>query len=153
MTAVGVSKIARDITVQKRIEQDAGRLAAIVESSDDSIISKDLNGTILFSWNHAAKKMFGFRPAEANGQSIRMIIPEDRSRRRTAAHSQRKMHPSFRNSPAPEGRHAGFRIDDRVAHSQHGRHGDRRLTERTRHRRAATDQQQRKPVGGDCWVE
>jgi PAS domain S-box-containing protein len=76
-SVIGVSRIARDITEQRRNEREALRLAAIVQSSDDAIVSKNLDGYIL-TWNKGAERLFGYTPEEAVGRHITMIIPEDR---------------------------------------------------------------------------
>jgi PAS domain S-box-containing protein len=74
---VGVSNIARDVTAQAALEGEKSRLGAIVDSSDDAIISKDLNGIIL-TWNRSAERMFGYTASEAVGRSITIVIPDDR---------------------------------------------------------------------------
>ncbi|SDD13023.1 PAS domain S-box protein [Pedobacter soli] len=74
---IGVSKIARDITDRLSAEVNSKRLSAIIESSDDAIISKDLN-SIVTSWNDSAVRIFGYNAEEMIGQSILKIIPNDR---------------------------------------------------------------------------
>jgi PAS domain S-box-containing protein len=66
-----------DISERKRFEVVHDRLAAIVESSDDAIISKTLDGVIT-SWNRGAERLFGYAEAEALGKSIFMLVPDDR---------------------------------------------------------------------------
>jgi PAS domain S-box-containing protein len=74
---VALSKISSDITSLNLYEEKQAMLAAIVNSSDDAIISKTLDG-IITSWNYSAQKMFGFTEEEAVGKHISIIIPKDR---------------------------------------------------------------------------
>jgi PAS domain S-box-containing protein len=73
---IGASKIARDISDRKKKDEAAFRLAAIVDSADDAIVSKDLNG-IVQSWNQGAYRLFGFTAEEMVGQSILRILPPE----------------------------------------------------------------------------
>lgn len=73
----GLFVYLRDITERKRAEIATHRLAAIVESSDDGIISKDLNG-IITSWNEAAERIFGYEAEEIIGQPVTLLMPPER---------------------------------------------------------------------------
>ena len=71
----GLSIYFRDITEHKRLAVNAAHLAAIVESSDDAIIGKTLDGRII-SWNRATEKIYGYAAEEAIGQHVSILIPE-----------------------------------------------------------------------------
>jgi PAS domain S-box-containing protein len=73
----GAVNMLLDLTDRDRADTDQQRLAAIIESSDDAIISKDLN-SIITTWNAAAERIFGYTAAEAIGKSVTMLIPPER---------------------------------------------------------------------------
>ena len=70
--------VVRDVSERKRAEAVRGRLAAIVEGSDDAIIGMALDGQIT-DWNSAAQRLYGYSPAEIVDRSIALLLPPERS--------------------------------------------------------------------------
>ncbi len=73
---IGAVNMLVDITDRKRAEETTQRLASIVESSDDAIVAKNLDG-IITSWNTGAERLFGYLAEEIIGRSIKTIIPRE----------------------------------------------------------------------------
>jgi PAS domain S-box-containing protein len=76
--ACGVAAIVKDISERKKSEEERFRLASIVDSSNDAIISKTLDGRIT-SWNRAAEQLYGYMSWEMIGRSIFIVVPSDKS--------------------------------------------------------------------------
>jgi PAS domain S-box-containing protein len=79
-----VTAIARDISERKSAREARLRLAAIVESSDDAIVSKDLDGVVT-TWNATAERMFGYKSEEIVGKPITLIVPRSCGMRNSAS--------------------------------------------------------------------
>jgi PAS domain S-box-containing protein len=77
-TILGASVIARDVTDQRQAQEAAQRIAAIVEYSDDAVISSTLDGVIT-SWNPAAEKLYGYSSEEIIGKSVQPVTPRSRA--------------------------------------------------------------------------
>ena len=87
---IGGVNMLVDITDRKRAEEIQQRFAAIIESSDDAILSKNLDG-IIASWNPGAERLFGYKAEEIFGKSVTLLIPRRTPQRRTRNH---RAHPA-----------------------------------------------------------
>jgi PAS domain S-box-containing protein len=106
----GMAIVFRDMTAVMRAEVESARLAAIVEWSNDAIISKSLDGRIT-GWNAAAERLFGYSAEEAIGQPVQMLIPDDRQAEEMAILSDLshgRLVPAFET----QRRHRGGRLID-----------------------------------------
>ena len=91
--SVGVVCLVTDITARTQASHARARLAAVVDWSEDAIVTKSLDG-IITTWNRGAAKLFGYSAEEAVGQPVTMLIPEgaaSRGGRNPRAHPQRRV--------------------------------------------------------------
>ncbi len=72
----GLAIYFRDITERKRSEEEARKLASIIESSEDAVIGLDMSGNVT-SWNQGAKKLYGYEAAEIVGRPVTVLLPRE----------------------------------------------------------------------------
>lgn len=99
-----------DVTERKRMEEARSHLAAVVESSDDAIVAKTLEGTIT-AWNAGAEKLYGYSAADALGKSMRMLLPPERAGEETDILAQVGLGESVRHFDTVRLRKDGRRVD------------------------------------------
>ena len=153
----GCVLIFRDVTAQRRVERDkasqlltARLLASIVESSDDAIISKSLDGVIQ-SWNAGAERLFGYTAEQAVGRHISLVIPPERIAEEDQIIASLKAGQRIEHFETERLRSDG-RPPPRVAHhlADQGRRGrrHRRVEDRARRDRPAAGRAARTPAAG-----
>jgi PAS domain S-box-containing protein len=141
-TVIGASKIARDVTLMKRLERDAHHFAAIVASSDDAIISKTLDGTVV-TWNATAERLFGYSASEIVGRSIRLIVPSDRQE------EEDRVLAAIRDGSTAKRWDLCADFADYLPDSRCGRSGHRRIENRPRLESRCTSSKRRTTTGGN----
>ena len=102
--------IRADITERKQAEEVRERLAAVVDSSNDAIITKTLDGTII-AWNRGAEKVFGYSSAEVVGKTLRILIPPERAQEESDILSRIARGESFEHFETVRVRKDGSYID------------------------------------------
>ena len=105
-----VASLEAQLQQRKKLEASVARLAAIVESSNDAIVSKDLDGTIR-SWNGGAERLYGYTAEEVIGKNIQIICPQNRSREMLDILSRVKHGDRIRNFETERVNKSGFLID------------------------------------------
>ena len=121
---VGMIGMIHDVTERRQADELRGRLAAVVESSNDAIISKTLE-SIITTWNHGAELLFGYPAAEVIGKPITLLLPPDRLDEETAILEQIGSGEPVKPYPTVRVRKDGSLVDVSVAVSpirdSHGR--------------------------------
>ena len=102
--------ILRDVTERKQAELIREQLAAVVESSDDAIISETLDGTIA-AWNYGAEKVFGYHASEVVGKPLSMLIPAERVGEETDILTRLRSGESMEHFETVRVRKDGMKID------------------------------------------
>jgi len=102
--------VKEDITARKEAEEAIARLAAIVESSEDAIIAKSLDGVIL-SWNPGAERLYGYSAKEVVGKSISILEPPDRRNELAEAMEKLRRGERIQDREVQRIRKDGARID------------------------------------------
>lgn len=128
----------REAEVERRTADARVRLASIVESSEDAIITETVDG-VISSWNKAAERTYGYAGGEALGQPVSMLIaPGGGQRAHPEPRGPRGAGPPGAGRPRPQGRHPDRRLPHRVAHPGHRRTSHRSVDDRPgRHRSQA----------------